>query len=86
MTSRTRLAEERTKLARERTTLAWQRNRLSELAVLLGTMGLGIAITKVYPDYLFVGEAVMGFSFLGIIYTIYRYLSLKKEYTEKRKR
>jgi uncharacterized membrane protein YidH (DUF202 family) len=86
MDMRTSLAEERTNLARERTTLAWQRNRLSELAVLLGTMGLGIAITQVYPDYLVIGEAIMGLAFLGIGYTLYRYLSLKKEYTGKRGR
>ena len=86
MDIRARLAKERTNLARERTTLAWQRNRLSELTVLLGAMGLGIAITKVYPAYLIVGEAIMSLAFLGIIYTIYRYLSLKKEYTEKRRR
>lgn len=83
MVTQNHLAEERTELARERTILAWQRNRLSELAVLLGMFGLGIAIPSLYPEYLPAGLVIIVIACAGMAYTLYRYWSLKKAWREK---
>jgi len=76
-------ALERTELARERTVLAWQRNRLSELTVLLGITGVGIVVSRFYPEYLFLGGSVVFLALLGMAYTAYHYLSLKGYCKEK---
>ncbi|MFH0922740.1 MAG: DUF202 domain-containing protein [Candidatus Micrarchaeota archaeon] len=68
-----KLAKIRTDLAEERTELAWQRNRLSEMGVLIGVIGLGLLITRFYEAFWLVGVpiALLGAVWLAIVATRY---------------
>jgi uncharacterized membrane protein YidH (DUF202 family) len=70
--------DERVLLARERTLLSWQRNRLSEISVLLGVTGIGIAVDKFYPENGSLGLFLIAASLAGLAYVVWRYFSVKK--------
>ncbi|PIO05792.1 hypothetical protein COT29_04255 [Candidatus Micrarchaeota archaeon CG08_land_8_20_14_0_20_59_11] len=71
------LAKKRTYLAEERTELAWQRNRLSEMSVLLGTIGAGLILSRFYSEHWQFGAAIstIGAAWLSVV--AYRYFTKK---------
>jgi len=71
-------------LARERTILAWQRNRLSEMTVLLGAVGLGMGVHRFYAELQSLELAIVGISLVSLGYTVWRYFSVKRECIECR--
>ncbi|MFH1780240.1 MAG: DUF202 domain-containing protein [Candidatus Micrarchaeota archaeon] len=67
----------RTNLAEERTELAWQRNRLSEMSVLMGVVGLGFLITRFFAEFWVAGVLLSSVGGVWLAIVVFHYFTQK---------
>ena len=65
-------------LAKERTDLANERTMLSYWRTSLALLGLGIVILKFMPEYQYYAAGAITLSAILFIFSIYRFLTMKK--------